>query len=82
MAAASVCFIRVSSYCLMPVQEILQDQQVGVTQAPFKLLLLWVLEHVRFCVHSLRLESISHSLLGLPKVSSTSPVIWGLIYLV
>lgn len=30
-----------------------QDQQVGPTQAPFKLLLRpWVLEHVRFHVHT------------------------------
>ena len=35
------------------------DQQVGLTQFSFKLLLLpWVLEHVRFCVHPLRVGSL------------------------
>ena len=36
---------------LLPLWEILQDQQVGLTQAPFKLLLLpWVPEGVRLCM--------------------------------
>lgn len=38
----------------------LQDQQVGVTLAPSKLLpLLWGLEHVRCCVRHLGRESVS-----------------------
>ena len=43
---------RVSSICLLLLQEALQDQQVGLTQAPFKLLLVYlVLVCVRFlCV--------------------------------
>ena len=58
MSATSVCVLRVSSSCLLPLWVVLQDQQVGLTQAPFILLLLpWVPEHVRFCVHSLRVES-------------------------
>ena len=54
MAAASVRVPRVS--CSL--QQTLQDQQVDLTQALFKLL-LWsgVLEHVRFCVGLLRVES-------------------------
>ena len=37
------------SSCLLPLWEALQDQQLPLTQAPFKLLLQsWVLEHVRF----------------------------------
>ena len=40
MAAASVCCPRVNLGCLLPLQETLQDQQVGLAQAPFKLLLL------------------------------------------
>ena len=44
------------------------DQQVGLTQAPFKSLLPWVPELVRFCVHPLSIEAISLSPLGLPKV--------------
>ena len=44
---------------LLPLREALQDQQVGLTQAPFKLLLLpWISEHVRFCVRPLRVESL------------------------
>lgn len=62
--------------------ESLQDQQVGLTQAPFTLLLLpRVSEHVRFCVHPLRVESISHSHMALLKVSSAglqSQMFWGL----
>ena len=59
MSAASVYVPRVSCSFLLPLQEILQDQQVSLTQAPFKLLLLpWVLECVRFCVHPLRVESL------------------------
>ena len=38
-----------------PPQEILQDQQVGLAQAPIKLLLLlWAVEHLRLCMHPLR----------------------------
>ena len=45
--------------CLLPLREVLQDLQVGLTQAPFKLLLLpWIPEHVRFCVGPLRVESL------------------------
>ena len=37
--------------CLLSLQEALQDQQVGLTQAFFRLLpLCWLLEHVRFCL--------------------------------
>ena len=60
LASTSVCVPRVTSSCLLPLWETLQDQQVGLTQAPFKLLLQpWVLECVRFCVHPLRMESLS-----------------------
>ena len=39
--------------------EALQDQQVDLTQAPFKLLTLhWDLEHVRFSACPLREESL------------------------
>ena len=44
---------RVSCSSLLPLWEALQDQQVGLMQAPFKLLLLpRILECVRFCMHS------------------------------
>ena len=56
---------------LLPLWEALQDQQLPLTQAPLKLLLQpWVLEHVRFCMPPLRVESISHGSLALPKLSS------------
>ena len=62
MAAPSVCVLRVSSSCLLPLWETSQDQQLGLTQAPFKLLLFpWALERVRFCVCPLGVESVSHS---------------------
>ena len=46
----------------------LQDQPGGLTQAPFKLLLPLVSEHVRFCVCSLRVQSVSHVPVALQKV--------------
>ena len=59
MAAASIYTLRVSSSYLLPLQELLQDQQVGLTQSSFKLLfLLWVPQCVRLCVHPLRVESL------------------------
>ena len=49
----------VSFSCLLPLQEAVQDQQVSLAQAPFKLLLLpWVSDCVRFSVHPLRVESL------------------------
>ena len=55
MPASSVCVPTGSPRCLLTLQEALQDQHVGLTQAPFKLLLLpWVLE----CVCPLRVESL------------------------
>ena len=81
MAAASVCAPRVSSSCLLPPQEPLPDQQMGLTQDFFKWLLLgWVLECVEFCVCSL-----CPTALVLLKVSPTglqTQVFWELIFLV
>lgn len=48
----------------------LQDHQVLLTHAPFKLLLPWVLEYVIFCVLPLRVESYFPHHLHLPKTSS------------
>ena len=46
------------SSCLLPLWEALQDQQLPLILAAFKLLLQpWVLEHVRFCMPPLRVES-------------------------
>ena len=50
--------------CLCPQGKALQDQQLGLTQAPFKLFLLpWVPEHVRFCMFPLRVEFLFHTAL-------------------
>ena len=79
-------FPRVTSICPLPLWETIQDQQVRLTQSPFKLLLFpWVLEHVRFCVCPLRVETISHGSLALLKLSSSgfqSQTFWGLVFLV
>ena len=65
---SSVCVPRMTSSCFLFLWETLQDQQVGLTQAPFKLLLLpWVPEHVRFCVLPLRVESLFHTVLRLSR---------------
>ena len=59
MAAANLCVHSRSPSCLLPLWEALQDQQVGLTQSPFKLLpLCWVLECVRFCIHLLEAECL------------------------
>lgn len=42
---------------LLPLHEALQDEQVGLTQATFKLL-TWVLECVGYCMHALGVESL------------------------
>ena len=86
MAASSFYIPIVSSSCLLPLQETLQDQQVDLTQAPFKLLLFpWVLECVWFCVHPLRVESRFPQPSGTHKSKSrwpSKPMFWGLIVLV
>ena len=74
------------SSCLLPLWEALQDQQLPLTPDPFKLLLQpWVLEHVRFCMPPLRVESASHGPLVLPKLSPASlqsQMFWETIFLV
>ena len=60
------CVPRVSSSCLPPLQEAFQDQRLGRTQDPFKLLLVYrVPKHVRFCVCCLRMESLFSTALWL-----------------
>ena len=59
LSAASVSIPRGSRSCLLPLQEALQGQQMGLTLAPFKLLpLFWDSEHVRFCMCPLKVESL------------------------
>ena len=54
-APQSGCHPRLSKgspSCLLPLWETLQDQQVGLTQAPFKFLpLFWDSKHMRFCMY-------------------------------
>ena len=73
MAAARVCVPRVnSSYLLFP-WEALQYQQVVLTQAPCTLLLLpWVPEYVRFCMHPFRVDLYFPQSSCSPKSKPTS----------
>ena len=52
-----------------PLWEVLQDRQASLTQVPFTLvLLLWVLECVKFSMHLLRVEALFPiALWGFPK---------------
>ena len=51
-----------------------ESQQLHLTQAPFKLLLIpWVLEQVRFCVCHLRVQSVFYMSLAPLKVSLIWP---------
>ena len=81
VAAGRISFPRGSSTCLLPLQGGLQDQQVGVTQAPVKLLpLCWDLERVRFCKCLLRAKSLFPTALLLPQDKPTcfqSLAFWG-----
>ena len=52
------------SVCLLPFWKVLQYQQGGLTQVPFRLLLPYILKCVRFRVHPLRVvekEMATHS---------------------
>ena len=81
---SSVCIPRGSTSWLLPLQKVLQDQQVGLTWAPFKLMpLCWDLQHVRFCGCPLSGVSILYSPLALLILGPTgfqSQVFWGLVF--
>ena len=64
MSAAKLYFPRVSFNCLPVICLVLQDKQVSLTLASFKLLFIfWVLEHVRFlCALFLRVEPLFFTL--------------------
>lgn len=55
-----IVYVPMESFnCLIPLWEALLDQQEGLIQAPFKLLPLCCgMDHVRYCVSSLQLESL------------------------
>ena len=59
MAVTSVHILKLISNCLLPLWEALQHQQVGLTQAPLKLLLLpRVPEHVSSYMCPSRVDSL------------------------
>ena len=71
IAATSVYVPMVSRSHPLPFQDTLQDQQVGLAQAPIQLLLLpWVPVHVRFFVCPLRVKSLHSYTAGPPLFSS------------
>lgn len=54
--------------------EAVYDQQVSLTQPPIQLLLLpWIQEHVRLCVHPVRVKSLFPIPLGSPESKSHRP---------
>ena len=62
MAAVSIYVPRMSPSCHLPLREAVQNHQVGMTQVPFKLLLLpYISEYVKFCVCPLRVECLCWS---------------------
>ena len=62
-----------NSSCLLYLWETYQDQQLGLTQGLFRgLLFPWNLEHVKYCVHPLRVQSVFHSPPILLNLSPTS----------
>ena len=73
------------SICLLPLWDALLNHQVGLIQAPFRILFIpWVLECVRFYVHPVRVKCISYSPLTLLEVSHTglqSQTLWGILSL-
>ena len=71
MAASSVYVPMGSFSCLLPLWEALLHQQESLTQTPFKLLpLSWDVEHVRFCVSPLRVETLYVTALWLSHTQS------------
>ena len=59
IVVSSVCVPRRGPCCLLPLWKSLQDQQVALSQASFKLLLLaLVSECMRSCVYPLSVESL------------------------
>lgn len=86
-ATGNVYVPRGNPSCLLPLQEALQDHQVHLAQASFKLLALCLcLEHERF-LHVLFKSrvSVSYSPLALPHTSAAglqNQAFWGLVFMV
>ena len=70
MAATNISVPRGSHSCFLILLEALQDQQFGLTQAPFKIqALYWILEHEILWGPFKSGVFVSHSPLGLPYAS-------------
>ena len=87
MTTTSIFALKRSPSCFLPLQKALQDQQMGLTQAAFKLLPLhWDLECVRFCMCPLRVASLFPTTLWLSHTQAPlalqSLTFWGPIFLV
>ena len=80
MTATSVCIPRMSSICLLPLQEVLKDWQVGLIQVHFKLLMhSWIPKQVRFACAVYFFQPP-----GTPRVCPAglqSQTFWGLVFL-
>ena len=64
------CALRLRIKTELKSRECPQDQQVGLAQVLIKFLILsWVLVCVRFCVHYLRVKSVSPRPIGFLKLS-------------
>ena len=86
MFAASIYVPNGNQLCFLSLCEALQDQQMNLTQAPFKLLpLYWNSEHVKLCMSPLRVESLFPIALWLSHYTSPadlqSQMFWALIFL-
>lgn len=72
-AVSSICIPRQNPNLLLPLQEVFQVQQGGLTQAPLELLpLQWDPDSVRAGACPLRAESVSYCPPGLPYASPES----------
>lgn len=84
ISVASMYVPRASSNCLLLLYKALQDQQRGLTQAPFHLLALhWVSDHVRLCVCVLQsgiyVSYRPPDLLYVNPASLQGPRFWGFL---
>ena len=69
MGAAIISILKVSPNWLLLLWEVLQNQQVVLTQALFELCLCAGTQGVKFCVYTLWAKSVSYISLGLLNLS-------------
>lgn len=83
MAMTSIYVLRMSPSCLLPLRECPRSASASDLVLSNYCFLSWVSKTVRFCVQTLRADSVSYSPLALLKVSCTglqSKVFWGLFW--